>query len=163
MEGSKIWGGQPLIYCIFLLLSSFLFRQKNGGGAWPPWPPISAAPVNNASVSRPLLSAHHAQALLWIRVVTVIVQMIPYFQTKKCWLEYLYMLVTKKWLHSLISIICFLSIIPNTYLPQRINSRDLELELGKKNGIYLADSQFFFRLLVSRWREVYRFCGIWGP
>ena len=27
----------------------------------------------------------------------------------------------------------------------------------------LANSRFFFRLLVSRWREVYSFWGILGP
>ena len=37
------------------------------------------------------------------------------------------------------------------------------VQTAKSEICILADAGFFFRLLVSRWREIYSFWGIWGP
>ena len=49
MEGPKIWGA-TVMYCVFLLLFYFLFRQNMGGGPWPPGPPASGTPGKREQV-----------------------------------------------------------------------------------------------------------------
>ena len=56
--------------------------------------------------------------------------------------------VGEKLVHSLISIVCFLSIISNNYLPQVMNNRDLESKIGKM-GIMIQETLMLWTKIPS--------------